>query len=181
LVTQAQDYREDERHKQVKKLIKKHNSSPKDKRATIELFTTNNAGEESSTTPVEYPAPSESSTFVVSDIPTSTANQPEDFLEFDGDSYKINGKSYTLVVQSVFDRTNHDLFWVDVSKENEGKIICKINCDHIFFDHFGKPSESIIAILKTMAISKFTAKKEGSNDASDMLNYFNEYIGKTQV
>lgn len=181
LVTQAQDYREDERHKQVKKLIKKHNSSPKDKRATIELFTTNSSGEESPTTPVEYLEPSESSTFVVSDIPTSTTNQPEDFLEFDGDSYKINGKSYTLVVQSVFDRTNHDLFWVDVSKENEGKIICKINCDHIFFDHFGKPSEAVIAILKTMAISKFTAKKEGSNNASDMLNYFNEYIGKTQV
>lgn len=180
LVTQAQDYREDERHKQIKKLIKKHDSSPKEKRTTIELFT-NKAEDETAKEPVSYTQIEDPASMIVSDGQVSLSNQAEDVLECDGDSYKIDGKSYTLVVQFVFEKTNHDLFWVDVSQESEGKIICKINCTHRFFEQFGKPNEALVAILKTMAISKFTTKKEGSNNASDMLNYFNEYIGKTLV
>ena len=74
-----------------------------------------------------------------------------------------------------------DLFWVDVSHKAENIIICQVNTGHVFFEHFGKPNDAIIAILKTMAIAKFTAKISADNDAVKMLEFFNEYIKRTKV
>ena len=59
--------------------------------------------------------------------------------------------------------------------------ICMIDTNHVFFEHFNLKDYSITAILKTLAIAKFTAKTEGNDTASDMLNYFNQYIKETKV
>ncbi|OKZ38385.1 MAG: hypothetical protein BHV68_11285 [Bacteroidales bacterium 43_8] len=73
------------------------------------------------------------------------------------------------------------MFWVDVSKKNEHEITCKVDTNHIFFKHFGKPTDSVTAILKTLAIAKFTAREVADNSASDMMNYFNQYIRETKI
>ena len=61
------------------------------------------------------------------------------------------------------------------------KNICKIDVNHIFFQHFGKPTDAITAILKTIAIAKFTAKEQGNDTAGELLTYFNQYIKETKV
>ena len=53
--------------------------------------------------------------------------------------------------------------------------------NHIFFQHFGKPTDAISAILKTIAIAKFTAKEQGNDTAGELLTYFNQYIKETKV
>ena len=64
---------------------------------------------------------------------------------------------------------------------NEHEITCKVDTNHIFFKHFGKPTDSVTAILKTLAIAKFTAREVADNSASDMMNYFNQYIRETKI
>lgn len=176
LTTQAQEYREDERHKQIKKIITKHNSSPKEKRLAIEIDTTNigllNTKEESAS---NYKSPEGVDSVQISQ------KQPSVIIGEYEDSYKIDGKDYTLNVQFVDDKGNHDLFWVDVSKEDDFIITCKINSSHIFFEHFGKPSDSNVAILKIFAVAKYIARRTGTNSATDLFNVFNEYISKTKV
>lgn len=170
LYNQAEDYRLDENKKQVKKIVTKHNSSPQEKRTSISIDTTKKTD-----------LPSAATTNVVS---TSTTNvvmpvlQPVIIGEYD-DNYTINGNSITLKVQFV--DSGNDLFWVDVSHKNENTVICQINTGHIFFQHFGKPNDSIIAILKTLVIAKYTAKNVGEDTATDLFNYFNEFIKKTKV
>ena len=170
LYNQAEDYRLDDNKKQVKKIVTKHNSSPKNNRTPIEIDTKK---------PTQQPLSTNQIQTIQSVVSTSPqVNQPAVIDEYK-DEYNINGKSFTLKVQFVDSGT--DLFWVDISQKNENIIICQINTKHVFFEHFGKPNESVIALLKTIAIAKFTAKEVGEGSAVDMFNYFNEYIKKTKV
>ena len=167
LYAQAEGYRVDARNKIAKKLVTKPDTSSPTARTTIELST-----EESKSTPVHSPGmqpkPSEKQPIGASMV----------YGEYE-DKYKINGKEYTLQVK--LEGGDSDLFWVDVSKEAENIIICHINTSHVFFEHFGMPNAAVIAVLKTLAIAKYTAKKEADNDAAKMVEYFNEYIKRTKV
>jgi len=166
LYSQAEEYRLDNNRKLIKKIITKHNSSPKDNRAPISIDTSPKME-----SVLLAPAP-------LLSIADSEQKIPLIIDEYD-DIYKINGKNYTLKVQFIV--SGNDLFWVDVSQKNNGIIICQINVEHIFFKHFGDPTPAVIAIIKTIAIAKFTAREGGDDTATDMYNYFNEYIKKTKV
>ncbi|MDY5638243.1 MAG: ATP-binding protein [Parabacteroides sp.] len=172
LYAQAEGYRLDERKKQAKKLVKKHDTSKKENRTTIEISTNVKTSPETEVIPTTLFPELEPKTEV------KEIGEPVVFEEYE-DKYRIDGNNYTLKVQFV-DRGT-DLFWVDVSQKAENIIICQINTGHVFFEHFGKPDEATIAILKTMAIAKFTAKISADNDAVKMLEFFNEYIKRTKV
>ena len=161
LYTQAEDYRVDENRKIVKKLVKRHNTSTKADRKPIDIF---------SPKPVQGTLP-------VIEVPVVKEPTVLDGFE---DTYKIKGVSYTLSLQYV-EGTGDDLCWVDVSNKSGHEIICKIDVNHIFFQHFGKPTDAITAILKTIAIAKFTAKEQGNDTAGELLTYFNQYIKETKV
>lgn len=163
LYTQAEEYRLDETVKMVKKLVKKHNSSPKTDRQPVAIDTTLFA-----------------ETKAVDSLATVTPVTPAiSVIDEYEDKYNINGVSYSLSVQFV--TSAPDLFWVDVSQLADNVIKCQINADHVFFKHFGKPTEPVIAMLKSFAIAKFTAKIKGNDTASEMIEYFNEFIKKTKV
>lgn len=166
LYAQAEGYRLDERKKIAKKLVTKHNTSSQKARKTIEFST-----EKTQSAPTLFPE-------MEPKPEPKPVGTPMVFGEYE-DSYKINGKEFTLQVK--LEGGDSDLFWVDVSREAENIIICHINTGHIFFEHFGKPNEAIIAVLKTLAIAKYTAKIEAGNGATNMLEYFNEYIKHTKV
>lgn len=161
LYTQADEYRLDENRKVVKKLIKKHDTSVKSNRIPIDIFTSK---------PMQ-------GTLQILNVPVIT--EPTVLGEIK-DKYKIKNTTYTLSVKYISDNGD-DLCWVDVSKKSEHEIICMIDLKHIFFEHFGKPTEAITAILKTLAIAKFTAKEQGNDTAGELLNYFNQYIKETKV
>ena len=161
LYTQAEKYRVDENRKIVKKLVKRHDTSAKSDRKPIDIFT---------------PKP------VYGTLSFDEAPVVKEPTVLDGfeDTYKIKGVSYTLSLQYV-EGTGDDLCWVDVSNKSGHEIICKIDVNHIFFQHFGKPTDAITAILKTIAIAKFTAKEQGNDTAGELLTYFNQYIKETKV
>lgn len=162
LYTQADEYRLDENRKVVKKLVKKHDTSAKSNRTTIDIFAPK---VEQPILPILEEAPDGIEPTVLGEIK---------------DKYKIKDKPYTLNVQYV-SGNGDNLFWVDVSKKSDQEIICMIDTNHIFFEHFGSPTASITAVLKTLAIAKFTAKEVADNSATDMLNYFNQYIKETKI
>lgn len=170
LYAQAEEYRLDDTKKKVNRIIRKHNNSSKTTRQPINIDTT----QPKLTQPVFA---SNSQTQTQTQTQTITITPP--VIGEYKDTYNIDGEIYTLNVQFV--SFGSDLFWVDISKKSENIIICQINTGHIFFNHFGPPSDVNIAILKTMAIAKFTAKENGDNSATDMFNYFNEFIKKTRV
>lgn len=161
LYTQAEYYRVDENRKIVKKLVKRHNKSAKDERTPIDIFTPK---------PVQGTLPI---------IEPPVVKEPT-VLDGYKDTYKIKGISYTLILQYV-QGTGDDLCWVDVSNKSGHEIICVIDVNHIFFQHFGKPTRAITAILKTIAIAKFTAKEEGNDTTGELLTCFNKYIKETKV
>lgn len=157
LLAQADDYRLDTLQKAANRLVKKHNTAAKIAHEPISIeFPTS----ETSTTQPEVPTPQVMNSY--------------------DDTYLINGESFTLTVKLVGDGNN--LFWVDISEEKEKIISCYINLGHAFFVQFGQQNkDSIVAILKTMAIAKFRAKRTSDNDASDMLQFFNDYIRHTKT
>ena len=161
LYTQAEDYRVDENRKIVKKLVKRHDTSAKADRKPIDIFTPK---------PVQGTLP-------VVEVPV--VKEPT-VLDGFKDTYKIKGESYTLSLQYV-EGKGDDLCWVDVTNKSAHEIICKIDVNHIFFQHFGKPTDAITAIIKTIAIAKFTAKEQGNDTAGELLTYFNQYIKETKV
>lgn len=161
LLTQADDYRLDTFQKTANRLVKKHNTAPKSKREPITIDTPK-------VKPITAPATT-----------LTEASAPQVINGYD-DKYKIEDDTYTLKVQFV--NNGPDLFWVDTSKEKEKIINCYINLGHVFFEHFGQQNkESIVALLKTMAIAKFRAKRTSDNNASDMLQFFNDYIKHTKI
>jgi hypothetical protein len=162
---QAEDYRLNESQKAVNKLVKKHNNNVK-KATPIAISTQTKKQQEEQplhdTTPQETPP-----------------IHPEIVLGETVDEYRIDGKNYKLNVEFV--NTGNELFWSDVSHKAEGVIVCKINTDHVFFRHFGNPTDSVIAIIKTIAISKFAANTSCNGSANEMLDLFNEFIKQTKV
>jgi hypothetical protein len=158
LFTQAENYREDERAKQVKKIVRGHNTS-KEKNQKIEIVT--------QPSPVVQP--------ITQPVPVIEPTVIDEYT----DTYVVNGTQYTLNVQFV--ESGKDLVWIAIDKAKDGEIICNINTSHPYFSHFGKPTPAIIALLKTMAIAKFIAMKKGNDSTAELMQYFNEFILKTKV
>lgn len=167
LLTQADDYRPDNTAKLVKKLVTKHDQAPKTKRTPVVIDTQK----------VVERVKTEASS---SAMPQTEEREPKVINEYKNlDTYNVGGKLYRLQVR--FTEEGQDLFYPSVLKGDEDTIVCTINVKHIFFEHFGAPTEPIIAILKSLAIARITAKKKNENSAPAMLEYFNEFIKKTQV
>ena len=167
LFTQAEDYRLDDTIKKVKKLVKKHNTAPKDKRTPVEIITT----------PVIDNTESISLTPPIKEF---TIESPQlGIIEQYNDKYMIWGTQYTLAV--VFATNGKELFWLDSTHEGENTITCIINTSHPFFTHFEEPTDSIVAIIKSLAVAKFSARKFGDGSAAVMIDYFNDFIKQTKV
>lgn len=154
LYTQADNYREDERAKQFKKIVRGHNTS-KEKNKKIEIVT--------------QPSPI---------VPPIVQTEPTVIDEYN-DTYVVSGTQYTLNVQFV--ESGNDLVWVALNKEKEDVIICNINTSHPYFSHFGKPTQAMIALLKTIAIAKYMAQKKGNDSTGELMQYFNQFILNTKV
>ena len=168
LYNQAEDYRLNESQKAINKLVKKHNNQRKD----AQPITVNKEDVSNDTVKQK----SQDSDLFNQDAPIK---QPEIILGETSDDYKIDGTNVKLKVE--FINTGEELFWIDVSKKSEGVITCKINTEHDFFRHFGKPTAPVIAIIKTIAISKFATKEKGNDTTAEMLNWFNNFIKQTKV
>ena len=167
MMTQADDYRPDNTAKIVKKLVSKHDQAPKVKREPVVIDT--QKVKERVRVEAEKPA-----------ISAPVEPEAKVINEYKNlDVYNIGGKLYHLKVQ--FTEGGPDLCWISTSKEDADTIICNINVKHVFFEHFGEPTEPVIAILKSMVIAKVSAKKKGNDSAPEMMEYFNEFIKKTQV
>lgn len=158
LVIQAQNYRDDELRKAVNKLVKKHESHSRNDKQPIKI-------EARTLTPK----------------PNNTKPKDETILNAYEDSYLIDGDMYKLKVTFVQDTRISDLFWLDISKSDEHLLLCNINIAHQYFKHFGKPTESLIAIFKTLAIAKFTTKHSGHDNVATLFHYFNSFIENTKV
>ena len=170
LYNQAEDYRLDERQKKVNKLVKSHNNDKK-KNEKIEVVTK----PQPVTTTTTYTPDTTSQLSIVSE---PNADTPLVLGHFD-DTYNINGKDYKLRVEMV-DKGN-ELVWLDTMQQDENVVTCKINMNHVFFQHFQNSEKAIVAILKTMALAKFMAKEEGNDSTAELFDSFNAYIKKTKV
>lgn len=170
LYNQAEDYRLDERQKKVNKLVKSHNNDKK-KNEKIEVVTK----PQPVTTTTTYTPDTTSQLSIVSE---PNADTPLVMGYFD-DTYNINGKDYKLRVEMV-DKGN-ELVWLDTMQQDENVVTCKINMNHVFFQHFQNSEKAIVAILKTMALAKFMAKEEGNDSTAELFDSFNAYIKKTKV
>lgn len=170
LYNQAEDYRLDERQKKVNKLVKSHNNDKK-KNEKVEVVTK----PQPVTTTTTYTHDATSQPSIVSEPVEET---PLVMGHFD-DTYNINGKDYKLRVEMV-DKGN-ELVWLDTMQQDDNVVTCKINMNHVFFQHFQNSEKAIVAILKTMALAKFMAKEEGNDSTAELFDSFNAYIKKTKV
>lgn len=164
LFTQAEEYRLDVRTKKINKLVRSHNNSKK-KGEIIEVNPPKKNVEQNILGNNDLPKP------------THAFTEPIVINQF-VDIYKIRGKEYKLEVKFV--DQGKDLVWLDVSKKKDNIIICMINQNHPFFEYF-EPSKSIIAILKTMVLAKFTSKENGNDSTAEFFNDFNDYIKETKA
>ena len=158
LYTQAENYRDDENTKSVKKIVRGHETSS-EKNLKIEVTT-----QPQSTSLVDFKP-------LLSSEPT--------VIDQYNDTYIVNGTQYTLNV--LFVDSGKELVWVALDKNKENTIICNINTSHAYFTQFGKPTPAIVALLKTIAISKYFGQKIGGDTTYAMLDYFNQLILKTKV
>ena len=172
LYNQAEDYRLDERQKKVNKLVKSHNNDKK-KNEKVEVVT--KPQQVTTTTTTTFTPGTQSQPSIVSE---PNADTPLVMGHFD-DTYNINGKDYKLRVEMV-DKGN-ELVWLDTMQQDENVVTCKINMNHVFFQHFQNSEKAIVAILKTMALAKFMAKEEGNDSTAELFDSFNAYIKKTKV
>ncbi len=166
MIAQADNYRVDSTAIKVNKLVKKHNTAPKSKKKPIEV-----------------------NVFDIQEIDSKSSNHNADVEQVEerkgnvygsySDNYKIGVENYTVNV--VFVDEGNDLFWLDTSEEENNIIKCIVNSKHVFFTHFGQPSEAVVAILKTMAVAKYSAKKHGNDDTMTMIEFFNRLIKQTTI
>ncbi len=162
LLAQAEDYRVDDTIKKVKKIVRKHNTAPQKDRTSVPSVTEAES--------VIDRVKDESNVVTTSDL---------SIIDQYNDTYSINGDIYTMEV--IFSMTDQqDLFWLDIKKEKENIITCIINSSHPYFEQFGQ-TDAAIAIIKSLAVAKFTARKYGDNMTSSMMEYFNEFIRQTKV
>jgi len=163
--TQADDYRTDNTAKQVRKLVSKHDDAPKAKLTPV-VIDTRAVKEKVETQFTPQP-------IIQVDIdPNPVINEYKKV-----DVYDIGGKQVHLKVKFV--EGGPDLVYVALDKTKSDTIECKINVKHIFFNYFGN-SDSVVAILKSIAIAKYAAG-ESNGTATEMMEFFNELIKKTQV
>jgi hypothetical protein len=172
LYNQAEDYRLDERQKKVNKLVKSHNNHKK-KNEKVEVVT--KPQPVTTTTTTTYTTGTTPQPSIVSETVEDT---PLVMGHFD-DTYNINGKDYKLRVEMV--DKGSELVWLDTMQQDENVVTCKINMNHVFFQHFQNSEKAIVAILKTMALAKFMAKEEGNDSTAELFDSFNAYIKKTKV
>jgi len=164
---QADGYRTDNTAKQVKKLVNKHDEAPKTKLSTVVI----------DTKVVEEKIREENTQSLPSE---QHEEEPAVINEYKKlDVYDVGGKHYHLHVKFV--EGGSDLIYVGKPKDLSDTIVCNINVKHIFFKHFGAPSDSIVAILKSLVIAKYMAGTKGNGSASELMEYFNEFVKKTQV
>ncbi len=166
---QAEDYRVNENQKIIKKLVNKHDNKIK----KVEPITISTQKKKQEDSPTKLNGLPHNASV------TTPQEPPEIVLGETTDEYRIDDTKYKLKVE--FINSGNELFWSDVSHKAEGVIICKINTDHVFFRHFGKPTDSVIAIIKTLAISKFAAKISGTDTTTNLLDMFNDFIKQTKV
>lgn len=159
LITQGDDFREDQTRKAINSIVTKHNNSSKGPKSPVKI-----------TTPVVRETPAIIPSFSPQ-TPVESAPKPVLLGQYE-DSYTINGTDY--VFKSLF-VDQGDLFWVDLSQKKDKVIICRINTKHVFFETF-KLSEPIIVFLRSLAIAKFMAMEDGQGKASELCNNFNEVI-----
>ena len=169
LYNQAEDYRLDERQKSINKIVKSHNTNKK-KGEKVEVQT--QVAPQHTATSTHTPITSMTS------VPVVIEHEPVVMGHID-DIYNINGKDYKLRVEMV--DKGKELVWLDTSRKKDNVVICKINMNHVFFQHFQKSEKAVVAILKTMALAKFTAKEDGNDSTAEMFDSFNAYIKKTKV
>ena len=112
------------------------------------------------------------------ELPKTPENK--DILDSIHDIYYINEDEYKLNVQMV--QSGEQICWIDVSRMDKDHLItCNINVAHELFQNFGTPNSSTIALLKTLAIARVAAALSPEKSASDMLNYFNQFISQTKA
>lgn len=166
VLAQADNYRADNTARLVKKIVSRHDEAPKIKRVPVSI----------DTKPIEEKAR-------VAEIqPVEPQPVPEKSVinEFkQPDFYDINGKLHRMIVKFIDEGS--DLCWLGISKEDPDAIVCNINVKHDFFKVFGDPTDPVIALLKTLAVAKYTTDAVNNKTAIAMMDFFNEYIKKTKV
>ena len=108
--------------------------------------------------------------------PSTTEQGRERVLNDYEDVFELDGKDYTMKV--LFVDGGSDLLWLNTQGIEQNTFECKINAKHPFFNVFSdtKIDKSAIAILRAMAMAKFSAKVRGNDKVSEMFDYFNDYI-----
>lgn len=167
LYNQAEEYRLDIRQKHVNKIVKAHNNSKKKGEKVI-----------IKTLPKPSVSVQPQATVPPQNVPPVVESNPIS-MGTTNDVYSINGKEYTLQVDMV--DKGSDLVWLDTSKKSDNIVICKINMNHVFFKEFQNQDKAIVAMLKTMALAKFTAKEDGNDSTAELFDSFNEYIKQTKI
>ncbi len=169
LWSQAEEYRLDVRTKQINKIVRGHNTSKPKPEEVVSINTKQN--ERAQDTQPQLTAQTH--------IPFAPEqDEPVVMGEYD-DFFKVDGVQYRLNVQFV--TSGSDLIWVDTSQKKDNIVICKINANHPYFNILGKVDKPTIALLKTMAMAKFTTKEKGNDTTAEMFDFFNEYIKATKV
>lgn len=165
---QADNYRREDRRNMAKSLVKKHDTTSKSKRTPVTI----------NTEELEARRKAETSPSETSGEPTP---EPRVLYKYEKpDYYQIDGKDHFLKVEFV--EEGKDLFWLSNPKDDPDEIICKINAGHDFFDHFkAKSNPAIIALIKTLAVSQYTTLIKRKDSATELIEYFNEYIKKTKL
>lgn len=162
ILNQAANYRLNETKKNIDKIVKRHNSASKKNTSQISI----------KTTAVTQPTQPVTPTVLAPESKPVVLGQTHD-------EYTIDDKKYKLTVEFV--ASGNRMFAIDSTRKNEGVIVCIINAEHDFFKHFGKPNDAIIAIIKTIAISKIAAREYGNDSSTELIDYFDELIKQTKV
>jgi len=164
--SQASDYRVDERIKIIKKLVKKHEHDKANTDIRPVVINTN----------VPHNEPDSN---IVLQSTAPLLDEPDSLRQYD-EKFRIDDRECVLKVRFL-EEGGRDLFWIDVSYKAENIYICNINIDHIYFQHFKKPSPEIVALIKALAIGKIMTRENGVDTSSELFNYFNEYIKQIMI
>ena len=166
ILVQADDYRADNTAKTVKKIVSRHDDAPKNKRIPVVI----------DTKPIEEKVKvAETQPVAIEPVPEKSVineyKQP--------DYYEINGTTHRLIVK--FIDVGSELCWLGYSPAEPDAIVCNINVKHEFFKDFGEPTDPVIALLKTLAVARYTTEAVNNKTAMAMMDFFNDYIKKTKV
>ena len=166
VLAQADNYRADNTARLVKKIVSRHDEAPKIKRVPVS----------NDTKPIEEKA----RVAEIQPVEPQPVTEKSVINEFkQPDFYDINGKLHRMIVKFIDEGS--DLCWLGISKEDPDAIVCNINVKHDFFKVFGEPTDPVIALLKTLAVAKYTTDAVNNKTAIAMMDFFNEYIKKTKV